>query len=398
MKTLSAGMIALQRLMGPTIMATLYSHIFSNQGHAMNSDAARSVTSYDFDCLVFIGRFQPPHLGHLAIIREALKQARQVIVMVGSSWQARSLRNPWHFDERQAMIRSGFDNADNQRLEITPLLDALYNDDVWVRDVQRKVRDLAAPANARLPRIGLIGASRGQSSYYLSLFPQWESVSVPLVEGISASQIRERLFRSPGSTDDYLSTGAYHDLPPGVVESVGKFCKGEAYHRLLEEQQLLDQYRQAWSQAPYTPIFVTVNAVVVQSGHVLLVKRTAAPGKGLFALPGGFINPHERLLDACLRELRERLRLKVPEPVLKGSLRGQRLFDEPHRSWRGRTLAEAFYFALRPDQQLPRLKPVKGGDHARWVALADLEPESLFEDHFFIIQNFLGLPADFGSL
>jgi len=355
----------------------------------MNSDAARSVTSYDFDCLVFIGRFQPPHLGHLAIIREALKQARQVIVMVGSSWQARSLRNPWHFDERQAMIRSGFDNADNQRLEITPLLDALYNDDVWVRDVQRKVRDLAAPANARLPRIGLIGASRGQSSYYLSLFPQWESVSVPLVEGISASQIRERLFRSPGSTDDYLSTGAYHDLPPGVVESVGKFCKGEAYHRLLEEQQLLDQYRQAWSQAPYTPIFVTVNAVVVQSGHVLLVKRTAAPGKGLFALPGGFINPHERLLDACLRELRERLRLKVPEPVLKGSLRGQRLFDEPHRSWRGRTLAEAFYFALRPDQQLPRLKPVKGGDHARWVALADLEPESLFEDHFFIIQNFL---------
>lgn len=98
-----------------------------------------------------------------------------------------------------------------------------------------------------------------------------------------------------------------------------------------------------------------------------------------------------------MRELRERLRLKVPEPVLKGSLRGQRLFDEPHRSWRGRTLAEAFYFALRPDQQLPRLKPVKGGDHARWVALADLEPDSLFEDHFFIIQNFLGLPADFSA-
>lgn len=363
----------------------------------MANDIPRSATGFDFDCLVFIGRFQPPHLGHLAIICEALKRARQVIILVGSAWQARSLRNPWRFDERQTMIRAAFDDADNKRLEITPLLDALYNDDVWVRDVQRKVRDLAAPANARLPRIGLIGASRGQSSYYLSLFPQWESVSVPPVEGISASQIRERLFRSPGSTDDYLTTGAYHDLPPGVVKSVKQFCKGSAYHQLLEEQQLLEQYRQAWAQAPYPPVFVTVNAVVVQSGHVLLVRRTAAPGKGLYALPGGFINPHERLLDACLRELRERIRLKVPEPVLKGSLRGQRLFDEPHRSWRGRTLAEAFYFALRPDQQLPRLKPVKGGDHARWVALADLEPDSLFEDHFFIIQNFLGLPADFGS-
>lgn len=353
--------------------------------------------AFDFDCLVFIGRFQPPHLGHLAVIHEALKRARQVIVLVGSAWQARSLRNPWRFEERQAMLRSAFDEEENDRLAIVPLLDALYNNDVWVRDVQRKVRDIASPHHARLPRIGLIGASRGQSSYYLSLFPQWESVSVPPVEGISASQIRGRLFRSPSSADDYLSTGAAHDLPPGALEVVRDFCRGESFRQLIEEQSLLDQYRAAWAQAPYPPIFVTVSAVVVQSGHVLLVRRTAAPGKGLFALPGGFINPHERLLDACLRELRERVRLKVPEPVLKGSLRGQRLFDEPHRSWRGRTLAEAFYFALRPDQQLPRLKPVRGGDHARWVALADLDPESLFEDHFFIIQDFLGLPADFGG-
>ncbi|MCE8031685.1 bifunctional nicotinamide-nucleotide adenylyltransferase/Nudix hydroxylase [Billgrantia tianxiuensis] len=353
---------------------------------------------HEFDCLVFIGRFQPPHLGHLAVINQALRQARQVIVLVGSAWQARSLRNPWRFDERQEMLRSCFDEEENARLEIVPLLDALYNDDVWVRDVQRKVRDIAGHHHTRLPRIGLIGASRGQSSYYLSLFPQWESVSVPLVDGISASQIRERLFRSPSSTEDYLSTGATHDLPPGVCETLRDFSGSDAHQQLMEEQRLLEQYRQAWGNAPYPPIFVTVNAVVVQSGHVLLVRRTAAPGKGLLALPGGFINPHERLLDACLRELRERVRLKVPEPVLKGSLRGQRLFDEPHRSWRGRTLAEAFYFALRPDQQLPRLKPVKGGDHARWVPLAELEPDSLFEDHFFIIQNFLGLPADFGGI
>ncbi|TDX28993.1 bifunctional NMN adenylyltransferase/nudix hydrolase [Modicisalibacter xianhensis] len=356
-----------------------------------------SDNSLDFDCLVFIGRFQPPHLGHLAVIHDALKRARQVIVLIGSAWQARSLRNPWRFEERRDMLRSCFDDQDNQRLEIEPLLDALYNDDVWVRDVQRKVRDIARPSQGKLPRIGLIGASRGQSSYYLSLFPQWESVSVPLVDGISASQIRERLFHSSASAADYLATGAEHDLPPKVHQTLEAFHWTSAGKQLLEEQDLVEQYRRAWAQAPYPPIFVTVNAVVVQSGHVLLVKRRAAPGKGLLALPGGFINPHERLLDACLRELRERIRLKVPEPVLKGSLRERRLFDEPHRSWRGRSLAEAFYFALRPEQQLPRLKPVKGGDTAQWVALADLEPETLFEDHFFIIQNFLGLPAGWAT-
>ncbi|WP_043525933.1 bifunctional nicotinamide-nucleotide adenylyltransferase/Nudix hydroxylase [Litchfieldella xinjiangensis] len=352
----------------------------------------------DFDCLVFIGRFQPPHLGHLAVIHEALKRARQVIVLVGSAWQARSVRNPWSFLERSEMIRSCFNADENARLEVEPLLDALYNNDVWVRDVQRKVRDIATPRHGRLPRIGLIGASRGQSSYYLSLFPQWESVSVPLVEGISASQIRERLLCSPTSTSDYLSKDAAHDLPACIHEALHLFVqRNDAWKQLIEEQALLQQYRQAWANAPYPPIFVTVNAVVVQSGHVLLVKRKAAPGKGLLALPGGFIHPHERLMDACLRELRERVRLKVPEPVLKGSLKGQRLFDEPHRSWRGRTLAEAFYFALRPEQRLPEIKPAKGGDTARWVALADLEPETLFEDHFFILQNFLGLPTDFIS-
>ncbi|WP_129138356.1 bifunctional nicotinamide-nucleotide adenylyltransferase/Nudix hydroxylase [Modicisalibacter coralii] len=354
-------------------------------------------TGHDFDCLVFIGRFQPPHLGHLTVIHEALKRARQVIVLIGSAWQARSLRNPWRFEERRDMLRSGFDDDDNARLEIEPLLDALYNDDVWVRDVQRKVRDIARPCHGKLPRIGLIGASRGQSSYYLSLFPQWESVSVPLVDAISASRIRERLFHSRASGSAYLADDAGHDLPAHVHRALEAFQSTPACDQLLEEQALLEQYRSAWAQAPYPPIFVTVNAVVVQSGHVLLVRRTAAPGKGLYALPGGFIHPQERLLDACLRELKERVRLKVPEPVLKGSLRDQRLFDDPHRSWRGRTLAEAFYFALRPEQQLPRLKATRGGDRASWVALADLEPETLFEDHFFIIQNFLGLPAGWAS-
>ncbi|WP_277810766.1 bifunctional nicotinamide-nucleotide adenylyltransferase/Nudix hydroxylase [Chromohalobacter canadensis] len=348
---------------------------------------------YAFDCLVFIGRFQPPHRGHITVIREALQQARQVIVMVGSAWQARSLRNPWRFEERRNMLRECFDTDDNARLEITPLLDALYNNDVWVRDVQRRVRDVVVPQQGRLPRIGLIGASRGQSSYYLTLFPQWESVSVPLVSDVSASRIREALFGQPALADDYLAREEDSGLSAPVRDVLRRFLETPEAAQLWEEQHLLEQYREAWAQAPYPPVFVTVDAVVVQSGHVLLVERRAAPGKGLLALPGGFIQPQERLLDACLRELRERVRLKIPEAVLKGSLRGQRLFDDPHRSWRGRTLAQAFYFALRPEQQLPRLKPSRSGEQAHWVALADLDPEALFEDHFFIIQNFLGLPA-----
>lgn len=365
----------------------------------LRTQDSHAIADTQYDCLVFIGRFQPMHHGHVAVMEEALRLARQVIVLVGSAWQARSLRNPFTFSERTRMIRSCFDDADNARLEIVPLLDALYNDDVWVRDVQRKVRDIARPQANRMPRIALIGANRrdsnSQSSYYLSLFPQWESVAVPLREGMEASRIREVIFTERARAEDWLDNEGLELLPPPVAQHLHGFLDETAWQGLVEERRLLEQYRAAWSDAPYPPLFITVNAVVVQSGHVLLTTRRATPGKGLYALPGGFVQPQERLLDACLRELKERVRLKVPEPVLRGSLRGQRLFDAPHRSWRGRTLAEAFYFALRPEQQLPKLRSGGGEneEQARWVALADLEPDTLFEDHFFIIQNFLGLHA-----
>jgi bifunctional NMN adenylyltransferase/nudix hydrolase len=122
-----------------------------------------------------------------------------------------------------------------------------------------------------------------------------------------------------------------------------------------------------------------------------MVERRARPGKGLLALPGGFVDQGEKLVDACLRELREETRLKVPAPVLKGSIKSQQVFDDPHRSARGRTITHAFYMELQPDKTLPK---VKGGDdarHALWIPLADLDPTQIFEDHYFIIQEMTGL-------
>ena len=130
---------------------------------------------------------------------------------------------------------------------------------------------------------------------------------------------------------------------------------------------------------------------MVHSGHVLLVRRGAEPGKGLWALPGGFIQQDESLLDGCLRELREETRLKLPRPVLKGSLKATAVFDHPDRSQRGRTITHAYHFDF-PAGELP---PVRGEDDAakaEWVPVADAlaSEEQFFEDHFHILEHFLG--------
>ena len=46
-------------------------------------------------------------------------------------------------------------------------------------------------------------------------------------------------------------------------------------------------------------------AVVVEAGHVLLVRRSNPPDAGLWGYPGGRVEPGETPAEAALRELRE---------------------------------------------------------------------------------------------
>jgi bifunctional NMN adenylyltransferase/nudix hydrolase len=129
---------------------------------------------------------------------------------------------------------------------------------------------------------------------------------------------------------------------------------------------------------------------VIQSGHILLIQRDAAPGEGLWALPGGFLEQKEYIEDGVFRELREETKLKVPLPVLKGSVKKTHVFDKPDRSLRGRTITHAYLIELAPG----KLPPVKGSDDARrakWVPIAALDRKVMFEDHYHIINYFLGL-------
>ena len=83
--------------------------------------------SHSYDYLVFIGRFQPVHLGHIAMMREALQRADKLIVLCGAAGSARRMRNPWHETERYAMIRAALDAAENARVHIGAVAD--YPDD-----------------------------------------------------------------------------------------------------------------------------------------------------------------------------------------------------------------------------------------------------------------------------
>jgi len=336
-----------------------------------------------YDHAVYIGRFEPLHSGHCTVLARALREAEKLIVLVGSADAPRSARNPWSFAERAVMIRAAL-GTDADRVTIAPIADHLYNETAWIADVQSQVDAARGDAGGR---VALIGHLKDASSYYLKAFPQWELIDADAVPMLSATEMRRHLFCGEEGALRLVEA----NVPGPVFQMLRAFRDTEAFAALLDEYRHLERYRAAWDAAPYPPTFVTADAVVVHSGHVLLVKRKAQPGRGLWALPGGFVQPNETLRDAAIRELREETRLKLPVPVLKGSLRGEAVFDHPDRSARGRTITHAFHFDF-PTGELPA---VRGGDdaaRARWVPVAEARRmRSLwFEDHFFILEHFLG--------
>ncbi|MGS1076940.1 bifunctional nicotinamide-nucleotide adenylyltransferase/Nudix hydroxylase [Pseudoxanthomonas beigongshangi] len=346
----------------------------------------------EYDYLVFIGRFEPFHNGHAAVARLALSRAKKLIFLVGSADTPRTLRNPWTVAERVVMIQAALEGSVD-RLLIRPLRDHLYNEAQWIAGVQRAVAEaIRTDGGDAEAKVGLVGMDKDASSYYLREFPQWPLVDVQHTEALSATELRRYLFEA-GSIDFHGALLMLRgNVPTPVYDMLEAFRKASpAYAQLVAEYQFIEHYKAAWKDAPYPPTFVTTDAVVVHSGHVLLVRRRAEPGKGLWALPGGFVGQNEGLLDACLRELREETRLKIPVPVLKGSLRGQHVFDHPERSQRGRTITHAFHFDF-PAGELPEVRGGDDADKARWIPVAealDMGPK-LYEDHLHILEFFLG--------
>lgn len=99
---------------------------------------------------------------------------------------------------------------------------------------------------------------------------------------------------------------------------------------------------------------------------------------------------NETLEDGMIRELREETKIKVPDPVLRGSIVNVRTFDDPNRSTIGRVITQAFHIKLTDRIELPKIKGSDDAEKAKWVPISDLREDMMFDDHYHIIQYFIG--------
>lgn len=339
------------------------------------------------DTALLIGRFEPVHSGHLALLHEALRQAPQVIIVVGSAWQARSPKNPFTWQEREAMLKSALPEADRGRVQVLPVRD-YYNEAVWVQAVRRGVAEHTAPG----ARIALVGHFKDATSSYLRAFPGWTLMDLPRQGRMDATTIRDAYFGATPATVGTALAPLAGEIPPSTIAMLEQFAQTPHYPALQEEWRMLRGYREAWAAAPYPPVFVTVDAVLRCQDQVLLIRRAHAPGKGQLAVPGGFIEQRETVWQSCLRELVEETHCQLPEATMRAALQSVAVFDHPDRSQRGRTITHAHYFDLG-DAPFPVVQADDDAALVQWTPtdqLARLE-EEFFEDHFHMLDHFLGL-------
>jgi 8-oxo-dGTP diphosphatase len=127
---------------------------------------------------------------------------------------------------------------------------------------------------------------------------------------------------------------------------------------------------------------ITVDVAIFRpfdgENQILLIQRAHDPFKGMFALPGGFMEINESLEEAAKRELFEETGIKDIQ------LTQIQTFSEPDRDPRGRVISTCFGCVVH-DQD--RFQFQAGSDAAAvsWFGLSDL-PDLAF-DHQVIIQT-----------
>ncbi len=299
---------------------------------------------------VLIGRFQPPHRAHLALVRQALGLAAELVIVLGSARSARTVRNPLSDSERASLIRAMLEEEGIEwrrvRLEAVP--DAFYNLPMWVRSVRQAVRDEHAV---------LVGFEKDASSFYLRLFPEWRAAPPEFVSDLNASGVREAMYRHDWET----VAGA---VTPGVLSRLRAFARTPEFTGVQRDAQA------TLALAAAGPIR-TVGTLLVSEGQMLLRPRTDDPGRGLWAIPEAA--SAEAAMQTVLTGV----------PVLPDRLR-QRLLNHPQRlpglDWQ--TDAGLYRLPARSVQS-PGPQPLTLQPGAEWQGLDAVysQPERFFADH-----------------
>lgn len=329
---------------------------------------------------VYIGRFQPIHNGHMAIIEETIKMMKEndsFTIIIGSADQERTIRNPLTVEERRKTLEIA---TEGMPVKIDTINDSPYDYDEWIRRLAAKLfKDYSAFGNTTI--VGMEGVEEyvkrlndaaGKDACKSIVFTEQDTNT-----NIHSTKIRENtdvwfndLFM-PTKVVDYLRS-----ITPDFVDIIKNINK------------VADDYAKSCN-VKYNTCFMTVDNVVYTADKVLLIRRK---DNGKYAIPGGFAEPCQTMKQNALRELEEETGLTEKDVVFK---KEPILIDAPFRDPRSSKKVNLISMVYSWNCKNPdNVKAADDAADAMWMDFKEIENMKASEfhaDHKKIICKVLGI-------
>ncbi len=152
----------------------------------------------------------------------------------------------------------------------------------------------------------------------------------------------------------------------------------EAGRELLMTYRRIRDALDLFLRRPYKVPSLAVDAVIIRNGRLILIRRGNEPFRGMYALPGGFVEYGERVEETLRREVMEETGLRVVSHRLLG------VYSSPERDPRWHTVSIAYLTECEGE-------PAAGDDACgvAWFPLNALPP--LAFDHEKIVRDAVSL-------
>lgn len=323
-----------------------------------------------------ISRLQGLHEGHMTLIKEAYLACDHLTILIGSANKARSIKNPWTVLERSIMLVDALVDYgyDLDRISICPLPDFDYHDEIWEDYLHASINNTlkrgATPVifTSGKDNDGLLRHSWARGIGVYTVIP---------VDSVSATRVRRLLLTA--KTCKYSRSQLERIVPPSVFTSVmyDNEAGSEGVSAMKRKYRLQQKDEYIWKDSPYPVIkCATDNFVFDAEGNILLIRREDT---GLWALPGGHLEPDLDEMSNALKELGEETGLSLDPRQCVAQAR----FTDPERCEIGRMTTTAYAWAVE------ETKPaVRGGDDAAaagWFTPTEVRDMCLYDDHYGII-------------